>query len=222
MKWSRLKFFQHPPLTREHVFQNYVFGDPSPAEKVLNSIEKQNYVPVRKDVFKAFELTPYDQTRVIILGQDPYPNKYHAMGLAFSVPHTTKLIPSSLSNIFKELVDDTGCPYPKHGDLTNWARQGVLLLNTSLTVIEGKPGSHSDIGWDELTKEVIDILNDRNVVYVLWGKQAQNYLPHIHNKDRVIMSAHPSGLSAYRGFIGSRCFSRINEIIDGPKINWEI
>lgn len=183
--------------------------------------------PPREKVFSAFNLTPYSEVKVVILGQDPYHGPHQANGLSFSVEKGTAL-PPSLRNIFKELVDDIGCTYPQSGDLEKWAKQGVLLLNTTLTVRESSPMSHVGIGWERFTDEVLRVLNEKQtpIVFILWGKHARNKAKLI-NKSRhfVIESAHPSPLSAYRGFFGSHPFSRTNEFLasKGLKpIDWSL
>lgn len=156
--------------------------------------------------------TPIDSIRVVIVGQDPYPNPTHANGLAFSVTRSVSPLPASLRNIFKEVVSDCAVVHPKNGDLTRWAEQGVLLLNRVLTTQAGRSMSHSTIGWQVITDEVARILGTRDVIAVLWGKSAQELLPYFP-QDLVISGVHPSPLSAYRGFFGSKPFSRVNEIL---------
>lgn len=177
--------------------------------------------PPREKVFSAFELTPYSEVKVVILGQDPYHGPHQANGLSFSVEKGTAF-PPSLRNIFKELVDDIGCTYPQNGDLTNWAKQGVLLLNTTLTVREGEPMSHVGMGWETFTDQVLKYLNEKQspIVFILWGKHARNKAKLI-DKTRhfIIESAHPSPLSAYRGFFGSHPFSQTNEFLISKGIN---
>lgn len=176
--------------------------------------------------YRALELLGPDDVNVIILGQDPYHGEGEAHGLAFSVPDGVK-IPPSLRNIFRELADDIQVPVPAASDLTRWAKQGVLLLNTALTVAPGSPGSHANKGWKRVTDAIISALANSNKprVFVLWGKHAQNKsaLIPVSKSHLVIESAHPSPLSVYRGFIGSRPFSRINNwlIKQGrPEIDW--
>lgn len=168
--------------------------------------------PRHDEVFKAFHLTPYAETRVVILGQDPYPGHGQAHGLAFSVPCGVPK-PRSLMNIHKELNDDLGHPIPDHGNLEQWARRGVLLLNATLTVREGSPGSHSRKGWEKFTDEVIRALNRKadSVVFMLWGKAAGGKKDLIDSPQHtVIVSPSPSPLAAWRGFFCSRPFSRAN------------
>jgi uracil-DNA glycosylase len=164
------------------------------------------FAPEHQSVLRAFE-TPIDELKVLIIGQDPYPNPDFAMGLAFSVaPHITKL-PASLKNIFIEYQQDTGFQAPKNGDLSCWSRQGVMLLNRTLTLSPRLSNSHEDIGWKEFTFNVSRILSERNIVAILWGSQAQELADLFPNK---IVSVHPSPLSAYRGFFGSKPFTRAN------------
>lgn len=168
--------------------------------------------PMRKDIFNALKLTPRGSVKVVILGQDPYHDDGQAHGLAFSVRPGVRY-PPSLRNIFKELQDDLGCVPPENGCLENWAAQGVLLLNTVLTVRAHQAGSHRDRGWEDFTDAVIRAVNRREkpVVFVLWGAPAQKKAALIDQTKHVILqSAHPSPLSAHRGFFGSRPFSRIN------------
>lgn len=168
--------------------------------------------PNSENVFYAFEQTPLSAVKVVIVGQDPYHQVDQAHGLSFSVQKGVK-IPPSLMNIYKELQDDLGIPIASHGDLTYWATQGVLLLNTVLTVEDSKPNSHQHKGWEQFTDRVIQALDERvdPVIFVLWGKQAQEKERLItQERHMIIRSSHPSPLSAYRGFFGSRPFSGIN------------
>lgn len=159
--------------------------------------------------FAALERTPPETTRVVILGQDPYPTPGHANGLAFSVTPETKL-PKSLANIYRELKDDVGA-HPATGDLGNWADQGVLLLNTSLTTPPGDAGGHARLGWSGLARDVMRRLDDQPRAFILWGNHARRYAADLEESGHhVIQSAHPSPLSAHRGFFGSRPFSRTN------------
>lgn len=177
------------------------------------------------NIYTALNLTGYEQTKVVILGQDPYHGPGQAHGLSFSVLPGTQP-PPTLCNIMKELQDDIGCPIPDHGFLAPWAEQGVLLLNTVLTVREGEANSHRNIGWERFTDRVIELLNERDtpVVFILWGAQARKKVKMIDtSKHGIISSPHPSPLSAYRGFFGSRPFSRANELLrswDIPEIHW--
>jgi uracil-DNA glycosylase len=173
--------------------------------------------PAQADWLRALQLTSYRATKVVILGQDPYHKAGQAHGLSFSVPHGMAL-PPSLRNIYQELQDDLNVAQPPDGDLTHWAEQGVLLLNTVLTVREQQPLAHREQGWERLTDAVIQKLNDRQqpLVFVLWGKPAQEKKRWIDaSRHAVIESVHPSPLSAYRGFFGSRPFSRANEALVG-------
>ena len=183
--------------------------------------------PDMYDIYAALHLTPYEQVKAVILGQDPYHGPGQAHGLSFSVKPGVPP-PPSLQNIFKELHDDLGCRIPNNGYLLHWAKQGVLLLNTVLTVRQGEPNSHRGIGWEILTDRVIQLLNEREkpVVFILWGSHAQAKRALITNKRHlVIASPHPSPLSAHRGFFGSRPFSRTNRFLveNGMEpIDWQI
>ena len=171
--------------------------------------------PEEKNVFNALELTPFESVKVVILGQDPYHGFGQAHGLSFSVQKGTPL-PPSLKNIYKELQEDIGGNLPTEGDLTYWAKQGVLLLNTVLTVEEGNANSHKGKGWERLTNRLIESLNELKhpVIFILWGKPAQDKEKLITNSNHVILKApHPSPLSAYRGFFGSKPFSKVNDIL---------
>ena len=171
--------------------------------------------PEEKNVFTALELTPFESVKVVILGQDPYHGFGQAHGLSFSVQKGIPL-PPSLKNIYKELQEDIGGELPTEGDLSHWAKQGVLLLNTVLTVEEGNANSHKGKGWERLTNRLIDSLNELKhpVIFILWGKPAQDKEKLITNPNHVILKApHPSPLSAYRGFFGSKPFSRVNDIL---------
>ena len=171
--------------------------------------------PEEKNVFNALELTPFESVKVVILGQDPYHGFGQAHGLSFSVQKGTPL-PPSLKNIYKELQEDIGGELPTEGDLSHWAKQGVLLLNTVLTVEEGNANSHKGMGWETLTNRLIESLNELKhpVIFILWGKPAQDKEKLITNPNHVLLKApHPSPLSAYRGFFGSKPFSRVNDIL---------
>ena len=177
--------------------------------------EEVSVFPEEKNVFRALELTPFESVKVVILGQDPYHGFGQAHGLSFSVQKGIPL-PPSLRNIYKELQEDLGGELPTEGDLSHWAKQGVLLLNTVLTVEEGNANSHKGMGWERLTNRLIESLNELNhpVIFILWGKPAQDKEKLITNPSHVILkSPHPSPLSAYRGFFGSKPFSRINDIL---------
>ncbi|HSU27742.1 MAG TPA: uracil-DNA glycosylase [Chitinophagaceae bacterium] len=169
--------------------------------------------PKGADIFNAFNTTPFDKVKVVILGQDPYHGPGQAHGLCFSVPRGIPP-PPSLVNIFKELQDDIGISIPNHGNLTHWAEQGVFLLNASLTVRAGEPMSHAKIGWAEFTDTVIRILSEQreNIVFILWGKFAQEKRILIDDsKHFILRSVHPSPLSAHAGFFGCKHFSKTNE-----------
>ena len=187
---------------------------------------KHTLYPDMYSIFNALKLTPYKDVRVVILGQDPYHEPNQAHGLCFSVQDGTPL-PPSLKNIYKELEADLGIPPSKSGDLTRWAKQGVLLLNTVLTVRRGEANSHKGKGWELLTDEIIRKLNDKTepIVFILWGANARSKKSLITNPIHgIIESAHPSPLSAFNGFFGSRPFSRTNKFLilnRIPPINWK-
>ena len=184
--------------------------------------------PPADDIFNALHLTPLKDVKVLILGQDPYHNEHQAHGLSFSVLPDQKDIPPSLQNIYKELQEDLGCYIPNNGYLKKWADQGVLMLNTVLTVRAHEPNSHQGRGWENFTDAIIQAVNqkDEPVVYMLWGKPAQSKIPMLTNPKHLILKApHPSPLSAYRGFFGSRPFSKTNEFLmrNGlTPIDWQI
>ncbi len=183
--------------------------------------------PPADDIFNAFHLTPLHEVKVVILGQDPYHNDGQAHGLCFSVKPDVD-VPPSLVNIYQELHDDLGCFIPNNGYLTKWAEQGVLMLNTVLTVRAHQANSHRGKGWEEFTDAAIRILNeqDRPIVFILWGSPAQKKAAMLHNPKHLILKApHPSPLSAYRGFFGSRPFSQTNEFLKKnglEPIDWQI
>lgn len=183
--------------------------------------------PSSEDIFNAFHLTPLKDVKAVILGQDPYHNVGQAHGLCFSVKPDIE-IPPSLVNIYKELHDDLGCYIPNNGYLVKWAKQGVLMLNTVLTVRAHQANSHRGIGWEEFTDAAIRILNkqDRPIVYLLWGSPAQKKKVMLNNPKHLILEApHPSPLSAYRGFFGSRHFSKTNAFLTEhgiEAIDWQI
>ncbi len=184
--------------------------------------------PPADDIFNALHLTPLKDVKVLILGQDPYHNEHQAHGLSFSVLPDQKDIPPSLQNIYKELQDDLGCYIPDNGYLKKWADQGVLMLNTVLTVRAHEPNSHQGRGWEHFTDAIIQAVNqkDEPVVYMLWGKPAQSKIPMLTNPKHLILKApHPSPLSAYRGFFGCKHFSKCNEFLaqNGLEpIDWQI
>ncbi|MDQ0207117.1 uracil-DNA glycosylase [Alkalicoccobacillus murimartini] len=187
----------------------------------------QTVYPPMDDLFNALHFTDFPDVKVVILGQDPYHGPCQAHGLSFSVQPGVKS-PPSLRNIFKELNSDLGHESPDHGSLITWAEQGVLLLNTVLTVRKGEPASHKGKGWEHFTNRVIDCLNDREkpVCFLLWGKHAQEKGARVTNAQHMVLTApHPSPFSAHRGFFGSRPFSTINEWLTNQNrnpINWQL
>ncbi len=177
------------------------------------------------DIFRAFR-QPLDSVRVVIVGQDPYPTRGHAVGLAFSTTREVRPIPRSLANIYRELHDDLGIEAAEHGDLTRWVEQGVLLVNTALTVRVGSAGSHREWPWKDITGAALKLLADRGdpLVAILWGRDAQWAQPFLPGV-ATVESAHPSPLSAHRGFFGSRPFSRVNDLLvsqGGDPIDWRV
>lgn len=196
-------------------------------KEIYEAYKKGEIYPKYENLFKAFKYTPYHKVKVVILGQDPYHNPNQAHGLAFSVPKGEAL-PPSLKNIYKELNNDLGIKEPNQGNLEDWAKEGVLLLNSILTVERNKPLSHKDIGWQRFTDKVIRILDNKKspVIFILWGNFAKSKkLLIINNKKYIIEGSHPSPFSANKGFFGTRPFSRTNKILKyvGLKeINWEI
>ena len=189
-------------------------------------VEEATIFPPISCIFRALELVRFDEVKVLILGQDPYHGFDQANGLSFSV-NKEIMIPPSLKNIFLELKNDLNISISQHGDLTSWAQQKILLLNSVLTVEEGKPNSHQELGWDKLTNKIISRLSERgNMIFVLWGNIAQKKLYLIDDKKNKILSAsHPSPLSAYRGFFGCKHFSEINKILienGSSEINWKL
>lgn len=182
--------------------------------------------PAQDHIFHALDLTPIEKTKIVILGQDPYHGEGQAHGLAFSVPKGIK-IPPSLKNIYKELQEDIGMSPPDHGNLEGWARQGVLLLNTTLTVEARKAASHQGRGWEAFTDYVIAQVNalPRGVVFMLWGSHAQKKNHMIDTENHLVLEApHPSPLSAYKGFLGCRHFSKANDFLvqhGRESINWQ-
>lgn len=193
-----------------------------PYYKLLETFLERQYneatvYPEKENIFNALQLTDYNDVKVVILGQDPYHGPNQAHGLSFSVEKGQKL-PPSLKNMMKELQQDIGCEIPEHGDLTSWAKQGVLLLNTVLTVQAGKANSHKGQGWEQLTNAIIEHLakRDQPIVFLLWGKPAQSkrmLIERISDKHIILQSPHPSPLSAHRGFFGSRPYSKANEAL---------
>tara|TARA_Y100000748_G_scaffold267230_1_gene238105 strand:- start:61 stop:735 length:675 start_codon:yes stop_codon:yes gene_type:complete len=194
---------------------------------VRSEYEKKTIFPNAKDIFKAFNLTPFNKVKVVIIGQDPYHGDNQAHGLCFSVKHGVD-IPPSLKNIFKEIESDIGIAHPKTGNLQNWARQGVLLLNNVLTVEKGKAHSHKSIGWEQFTGAAIKKLSDERygLVFLLWGNSAQDKEGLINlDKHLVLKSVHPSPLSAYNGFFGCRHFSETNKYLESTNkriIDWNV
>lgn len=195
--------------------------------KVAEEYKEHTVYPPQEDIFRALKQTPYDRTKVVILGQDPYHGQGQAEGLSFSVKPGVR-IPPSLHNIYKELSADLGIPAPSHGSLMHWANQGVLLLNAVLTVREGQPNSHKGLGWEKFTDAVIAKLNERKtpVVFILWGSYAQKKGAFIdRTRHHVLESVHPSPLAARRGFFGSRPFSASNTFLEEQgiePIDWSI
>ena len=196
-------------------------------ETVVKEYKTTQVFPPSRDLFKAYELCPYHEVKVVILGQDPYHNVGQAQGMSFSVPKGVPL-PPSLQNIFKEIRDDLGISEPDCGDLSYWAKQGVLLLNTVLTVRAHQAFSHRGIGWEEFTDATIRAIEEKEdpVVYILWGTPAQKKRSMIRQKKRLVLTApHPSPLSAYRGFFGSKPFSKCNAYLrkEGvDEIDWQL
>lgn len=210
-KWSHLAFF----------------ADQLPRINTALAADSRDILPPRSEVFAALDRCAPENVRVVILGQDPYPTPGHAHGLSFSVAPDVRPLPRSLTNIYKEMISDLGAA-PLTGDLRHWADQGVLLLNTVLTVPAGEANGHAKLGWQALAEQVLQTVSHRPTVFVLWGKQAQGLARHISEPKNgaehlLIESAHPSPLSARRGFFGSRPFSRINAWLTTqgqPQIDW--
>lgn len=188
--------------------------------------EKNRVFPPEEFIFRAFYLCSFNAVKVVILGQDPYPTYGNANGLSFSVADSVKVIPKSLKNIFLEVENDLASNFPKNGNLERWAKQGVLLLNSILTVEEGRPNSHKEIGWEQFTDSIINKLSTEklNLVFLLWGTKALAKKEMIDcNKHLVLIAPHPSPLSAYRGFFGCKHFSKTNQYfqkIGKTEINW--
>ncbi|WP_219419276.1 uracil-DNA glycosylase [Pseudonocardia nigra] len=186
----------------------------------------RRYLPAGPNVLRAFT-QPFDAVRVLVVGQDPYPTPGHAIGLSFAVAPETRPVPRSLANIFREYSTDLGHPTPSTGDLTPWTEQSVLLLNRVLTVEPGNPGSHRNKGWETVTEQAIRALVARDgepLVAILWGRDARNLVPLLEDVP-CIESAHPSPMSADRGFFGSRPFSRVNELLEelgGEPVDWKL
>ena len=194
---------------------------------VMHEYATKDIFPAKENIFNALKLTPYCNVKVVIVGQDPYHGEGQAHGLCFSVMPGV-VPPPSLKNIFKEMQDDVHTTIPNHGCLVSWAKQGVLLLNTVLTVREGMPNSHAKFGWQTFTDEIIRKVNEKKdpVVFILWGANAKAKIPLITNPNHLILySAHPSPLSAYNGFFGCKHFSKTNQFLKehGRKeIDWQI
>lgn len=187
----------------------------------------RTYLPAGANVLRAFQ-QPFADVRVLVMGQDPYPTPGHAVGLSFSVAPDVRPLPKSLQNIFREYRSDLGHPAPSTGDLTPWARAGVLMLNRVLTVEPGAPGSHRNKGWEKVTEAAVQALvlrPDQPLVAVLWGKDAQTVKPLLGDEVPTVESAHPSPMSADRGFFGSKPFSRVDEYLtelgDDP-LDWRL
>ena len=195
--------------------------------KIKEEYSNHLIFPPADDIFNAFHLTPLSEVKVVIIGQDPYHNVGQAHGLCFSVKPDVD-IPPSLVNIYKELQDDLGCNIPNNGYLVKWAKQGVLMLNTVLTVRAHQANSHRGLGWEQFTDAAIQVLNkeDRPIVFILWGSPAQKKKAMLNNPNHLILEApHPSPLSAYRGFFGSRPFSKTNAFLKEhglKEIDWQI
>lgn len=196
-------------------------------KKLAQEYRTRTIYPAMENIFNALKYTSYEDVKVLILGQDPYHGPGQAHGLCFSVQKGVDK-PPSLKNMFKELENDLGISAPSHGCLTDWAKQGILLLNTVLTVREGEPNSHKKLGWTIFTDRIIELLNERRdpVIFVLWGRNALEKLPLITNSHHYVLSAaHPSPLSASRGFFGCKHYSKINEILKSmgkTPIDWRI
>lgn len=197
-------------------------------EKFLKTeYEYYTIYPKAENIFNALNLVKFEDVKVVIIGQDPYHEPNQAHGLSFSVENNTQ-IPPSLQNIYKELQSDLGCYIPNNGNLTKWAKQGVLLLNTVLTVRKSFANSHKDKGWEEFTRKIIQLLDKREkpVVFILWGNSAKSLEKYISNPiHKIIKSAHPSPLSCYNGFFGSKPFSKTNEFLkelNEKEIDWQI
>ncbi|HHV14686.1 MAG TPA: uracil-DNA glycosylase [Bacilli bacterium] len=196
------------------------------AEFVDGEYEKYTIFPKKEEIFKAYSLTPLENVKVVIIGQDPYHGENQANGLAFSCDYP--ILPPSLKNIYQELANDLKIRVPNKGDLSKWAKEGVLLINAILTVRKNEPLAHENKGWEEFTKAVIEYLAlyKKNVVYILWGAYAQSYEQYINHQNNLILkSSHPSPLSAHRSFFGSRVFSKTNNYLkaNGIKpIDWQL
>jgi uracil-DNA glycosylase len=189
--------------------------------RILGSLQGSSIAPAQDRIFAALEV-PLSEVRCVIIGQDPYPTAGNAHGLAFSIPDQVAKIPASLKNIFKELHSDLGLEIPQSGNLEKWRDQGVLLLNRILTTEVGRSNAHSNLGWQMITKGIAEAAADQGAVAILWGKEAQALAPVFKES---ITSVHPSPLSAYRGFFGSKPFSKVNEAlirIGREPIDWRL
>lgn len=203
MDWLDLDFFQSDRFNK---VAKYIAKEREQGKIIL---------PAQKNILRALVETPPEEVKVVIMGQDPYPDRGHANGLCFSVNPGVTPLPKTLNNILGELKDDLGI-VKESGDLSEWARQGVLLLNATFTVVEGQRGSHRGIGWEALSTEAIRYLNEHftGIVYILWGKDAQPKEMYVNSDTNLIIkSSHPSPLAAYRSFFGSRPFSRTNKYL---------
>lgn len=190
-------------------------------DQILESINDEEIAPDYSQIFRGFR-SDLSNVRCVIVGQDPYPTEGNAMGLAFSIPSHVKKIPASLKNIFTELKSDQGIPIPTNGDLSAWSDRGVLLLNRVLTTRVGESNAHVQVGWKAVTDQIACELGKRDVVAVLWGRHAQELAPYFRYK---VEGVHPSPLSAYKGFFGSRPFSQVNEILQNigrEPIDWSL
>lgn len=210
----------------EKEFQQSYFVELTESVRQAYLEKKGQVFPKGSQIFRAFDLCPFDQLKVVILGQDPYPTKGHAHGLCFSVEPDVHPFPKSLLNIFKEIQSDLGISLPANGNLTRWAEQGILLMNSSLTVEEGKPDSHKGFGWEKFTDAVIQTINAEKtgIVFMLWGAKAISKEQFIDSSKHLILkSVHPSPLSAHRGFFGCKHFSKTNEFLrmmEQSEIQW--
>ena len=215
-------------MTWQEIMKNYIESDEYKelSKKVLDEYKNYEVFPPKELIFNAIKLTPYDDVKVVILGQDPYHDNGQAMGLSFSVPEGIKL-PPSLKNIYKELQNEYGYEIPTTGDLTCWAKQGVLLLNAFLTVRAHKPASHQKLGWESCTDEIIKVLNKKNepIVFMLWGNFAKEKAILLNNPNHLVLkSAHPSPYSCEK-FFGNNHFIKCNEFLEEHginKIKWKV
>ncbi len=199
-------------IMREEFEKEYFVGL---RDKIKHQYLTETIFPNPKNIFTAFSLCPLDRVKVVIIGQDPYHGRGQAHGLSFSVPDGIR-VPPSLQNIYKELHADLGVPIPKSGNLERWALQGVLLLNATLSVREGKAGSHQGLGWEQFTDAVIKKISEekKNIVFLLWGKYAQSKTNLIDSRKHLVLTApHPSPFSAHTGFLGCRHFSKTNNYL---------